>query len=152
MLNAQNICKKFGSLEVLKNLNLNVQEREIISIVGRSGAGKTTLLQILGTLDKPDSGILEIDGVNPFKLSKNALADFRNQSMGFVFQFHQLLPEFNALENICLPGFLNKKLSKKQVEDKAKELLSYFGLDARASHKPAQLSGGEHSVLQWPEP
>jgi len=143
MLNAQNICKKFGSLEVLKNLNLNVQEREIISIVGRSGAGKTTLLQILGTLDKPDSGILEIDGVNPFKLSKNALADFRNQSMGFVFQFHQLLPEFNALENICLPGFLNKKLSKKQVEDKAKELLSYFGLDARASHKPAQLSGGE---------
>jgi lipoprotein-releasing system ATP-binding protein len=143
MLNAQNICKKFGSLEVLKNLNLNVQEREIISIVGRSGAGKTTLLQILGTLDKPDSGILEIDGVNPFKLSKNALADFRNQSMGFVFQFHQLLPEFNALENICLPGFLNKKLSKKQVEDKAKELLSYFGLEARASHKPAQLSGGE---------
>ena len=143
MLNAQYICKKFGSLEVLKNLNLNVQEREIISIVGRSGAGKTTLLQILGTLDKPDSGTLEIDGVNPFKLSKNALADFRNQSMGFVFQFHQLLPEFNALENICLPGFLNKKLSKKQVEDKAKELLSYFGLEARASHKPAQLSGGE---------
>jgi lipoprotein-releasing system ATP-binding protein len=147
MLNAQNISKKFGSLEVLKNLNLQVKEREIISIVGRSGAGKTTLLQILGTLDKPDTGTLEIDGVNPFNLSKNALADFRNQSMGFVFQFHQLLPEFNALENICLPGFLNKKLSKKQVEDKAKELLSYFGLDARASHKPAQLSGGEQQRI-----
>lgn len=147
MLNAQNIFKKFGSLEVLKNLNLQVEEREIISIVGRSGAGKTTLLQILGTLDKPDRGTLEIDGVNPFKLSKNALADFRNQSMGFVFQFHQLLPEFNALENICLPGFLNKKLSKKQVEDKAKELLSYFGLEARASHKPAQLSGGEQQRI-----
>jgi lipoprotein-releasing system ATP-binding protein len=147
MLNAQNICKKFGSLEVLKNLNLQVKEREIISIVGRSGAGKTTLLQILGTLDEPDSGTLEIDGVNPFKLSKNALADFRNQSMGFVFQFHQLLPEFNALENICLPGYLNKKLSKKQVEDKAKELLSYFGLEARATHKPAQLSGGEQQRI-----
>lgn len=147
MLNAQNISKKFGSLEVLKNLNLQVQEKEIISIVGRSGAGKTTLLQILGTLDQPDSGVLEIDGVNPFKLSKNALADFRNQSMGFVFQFHQLLPEFSALENICLPGFLNKTKSKKQVEDKAKELLTYFGLEARASHKPAQLSGGEQQRI-----
>ena len=147
MLNAQNISKKFGTLEVLKNLNLQVQEKEIISIVGRSGAGKTTLLQILGTLDKPDSGALEIDGVNPFKLSKNALADFRNQSLGFVFQFHQLLPEFSALENICLPGFLNKTKSKKQVEDKAQELLTYFGLEARASHKPVQLSGGEQQRI-----
>lgn len=147
MLNAQNISKKFGSLEVLKNLNLQVQEKEIISIVGRSGAGKTTLLQILGTLDHPDSGVLEIDGVNPFKLSKNALADFRNQAMGFIFQFHQLLPEFSALENICLPGFLNKTKSKKQVEDKAQELLTYFGLEARASHKPAQLSGGEQQRI-----
>lgn len=147
MLNAQNISKKFGSLEVLKNLNLQVQEKEIISIVGRSGAGKTTLLQILGTLDQPDSGVLEIDGVNPFKLSKNALADFRNQAMGFIFQFHQLLPEFSALENICLPGFLNKTKSKKQVEDKAQELLTYFGLEARASHKPAQLSGGEQQRI-----
>ena len=147
MLNAQNISKKFGTLEVLKNLNLQVQEKEIISIVGRSGAGKTTLLQILGTLDQPDSGALEIDGVNPFKLSKSALADFRNQSLGFVFQFHQLLPEFSALENICLPGFLNKTKSKKQVEDKAQELLTYFGLEARASHKPVQLSGGEQQRI-----
>jgi lipoprotein-releasing system ATP-binding protein len=147
MLNAQNICKKFGSLEVLKNLNLQVQEKEIISIVGRSGAGKTTLLQILGTLDSPDTGTIEIDGVNPFKLSKNALADFRNQSMGFVFQFHQLLPEFNALENICLPGYLNRQVTKKQVEEKAHDLLAYFGLQERASHKPAQLSGGEQQRI-----
>ncbi len=143
MLKANNISKKFGSLEVLKNLQLDVREKEIISIVGRSGAGKTTLLQILGTLDRPDSGILEIDGVNPFTLSKNALADFRNQSLGFVFQFHQLLPEFTALENICLPGFLDKRQSKKQVENKAHDLLDYFGLTQRSSHKPAQLSGGE---------
>lgn len=143
MLKANNISKKFGSLEVLKNLQLDVREKEIISIVGRSGAGKTTLLQILGTLDRPDSGTLEIDGVNPFTLSKNALADFRNQSLGFVFQFHQLLPEFTALENICLPGFLDKRQSKKQVENKAHDLLDYFGLTQRSSHKPAQLSGGE---------
>lgn len=143
MLKANNISKKFGSLEVLKNLQLDVREKEIISIVGRSGAGKTTLLQILGTLDRPDSGTLEIDGVNPFNLSKNALADFRNRSLGFVFQFHQLLPEFTALENICLPGFLDKRQVKKQVENKANELLAYFGLSERRMHKPAQLSGGE---------
>jgi lipoprotein-releasing system ATP-binding protein len=143
MLSANGICKRFGELQVLKGVNLEVKQSEIISIVGRSGAGKTTLLQILGTLDRPDSGSLEIDGEFPFKMSKNGLADFRNQSLGFVFQFHQLLPEFNALENIALPGYLNKKKSRSQTEARAKELLHYFGLSERAKHKPAQLSGGE---------
>jgi lipoprotein-releasing system ATP-binding protein len=143
MLSANGICKRFGELQVLKGVNLEVKQSEIISIVGRSGAGKTTLLQILGTLDRPDSGSLEIDGEFPFKMSKNGLADFRNQSLGFVFQFHQLLPEFNALENIALPGYLNKKKSRTQTEARAKELLHYFGLSERAKHKPAQLSGGE---------
>ena len=143
ILKADKISKSFGTLQVLKDLDLEVQQAEIISIVGRSGAGKTTLLQILGTLDYPDSGHLEIDGVAPFKLSKNALADFRNTKLGFVFQFHQLLPEFSALENVCLPGFINKNKSKKQVERRAAELLEYFGLTERAKHKPAQLSGGE---------
>jgi lipoprotein-releasing system ATP-binding protein len=143
MLSANGICKRFGELQVLKGVNLEVKQSEIISIVGRSGAGKTTLLQILGTLDRPDSGSLEIDGEFPFKMSKNGLADFRNQSLGFVFQFHQLLPEFNALENIALPGYLNKRKSRSQTEARAKELLHYFGLSERAKHKPAQLSGGE---------
>lgn len=143
MLSAKEICKRFGDLQVLKGLNLEVAQSEIISIVGRSGAGKTTLLQILGTLDRPDSGSLEIGGEFPFKMSKNALADFRNQSLGFVFQFHQLLPEFNALENIALPGYLNKRKSKSDIDSRAKELLNYFGLSERAKHKPAQLSGGE---------
>ena len=142
MLNAQNISKKFGTLEVLKNLNLQVQEKEIISIVGRSGAGKTTLLQILGTLDQPDSGALEIDGVNPFKLSKNALADFRNQSLGFVFQFHQLLPEFSAIENASLPALIAGK-TKKEALAQADELFNYLGLGHRKDNKPSQLSGGE---------
>lgn len=143
MLKAENINKSFGDLKVLKDLNLNVAQGEIISIVGRSGAGKTTLLQILGTLDAPESGSLTIDGAQPFQLSKNALADFRNTSLGFVFQFHQLLPEFTAFENICLPGYLNSAKSKKVVENRAQELLDYFGMSNRAKHKPAQLSGGE---------
>jgi lipoprotein-releasing system ATP-binding protein len=143
MLSAKNICKSFGDLKVLKGLNLELGSSEIISIVGRSGAGKTTLLQILGTLDSPDSGSLEIAGEFPFKLSKNALADFRNQSLGFVFQFHQLLPEFTALENIALPGYLNNKRTKAEVDKRAKELLDYFGLIDRLKHKPSQLSGGE---------
>jgi len=147
MLEARNISKRFGTLEVLKNLNLEVHEKEIISIVGRSGAGKTTLLQILGTLDAPESGILTIAGVNPFELSRNALADFRNNALGFIFQFHQLLPEFTALENICLPGFLSKNQSKKDVENRGQDLLDYFGLTDRAKHKPAQLSGGEQQRI-----
>lgn len=147
MLSAKNISKRFGQLQVLKDLNLEVSDAEIISIVGRSGAGKTTLLQILGTLDNPDSGSLEIAGHNPFTLSKNALAEFRNETLGFVFQFHQLLPEFNALENIALPGYLNRKKSKTEVDKRAKELLDYFGLSERATHKPAQLSGGEQQRI-----
>lgn len=143
MVIAKEISKSFGDLEVLKNLNLELAQSEIIAIVGRSGAGKTTLLQILGTLDSPDSGTLEIDGVFPFKLSKNALADFRNQNIGFVFQFHQLLPEFSALENIALPGYLNRAKTRAEIDKRSKELLDYFGLSERAKHKPAQLSGGE---------
>lgn len=147
MLSAKEISKSFGDLQVLKGLNLEISSGEIISIVGRSGAGKTTLLQILGTLDRPDSGTLEIGGVEPFKLNKNALADFRNESLGFVFQFHQLLPEFNALENIALPGYLNKKNTRTTVDKKAKELLDYFGLADRITHKPSQLSGGEQQRI-----
>jgi lipoprotein-releasing system ATP-binding protein len=147
MLSAKDLSKNYGELCVLKGLNLEVEHGEIISIVGRSGAGKTTLLQILGTLDRPDNGSLEIAGEFPFKLSKNALADFRNQSLGFVFQFHQLMPEFNALENIALPGYLNRKKSKSEVDKRAKELLDYFGLANRSTHKPAQLSGGEQQRI-----
>lgn len=147
MLSAKEISKSFGDLQVLKGLNLEISSGEIISIVGRSGAGKTTLLQILGTLDRPDSGTLEIGGAEPFKLNKSALADFRNESLGFVFQFHQLLPEFNALENIALPGYLNKKNTKAAVDKKAKELLDYFGLADRITHKPSQLSGGEQQRI-----
>lgn len=143
MLKAVNIQKGFGNLPVLKGVDLEIQQGEIISIVGRSGAGKTTLLQILGTLEKPDEGILTIDNVNPFELSSNDLARFRNDKLGFVFQFHQLLPEFTALENICLPGYIQNKLNKKQVETRAKELLDYLGITERESHKPSQLSGGE---------
>jgi len=143
MLSANNISKKYGDLQVLKALNLEVQQGEIIAIVGRSGAGKSTLLQILGTLDRPDQGTLSIAGIKPFDLDKNKLADFRNNSLGFVFQFHQLLPEFNALENIALPGYLNRSKSKSEVDKRAQDLLAYFGLTERGSHKPAQLSGGE---------
>ena len=147
MLKAKELAKNYGDLSVLKGLNLEVAHGEIISIVGRSGAGKSTLLQILGTLDRPDSGSLEIAGEFPFGLSKNALADFRNQSLGFVFQFHQLLPEFDALENIALPGYLNRKKNKSEIDKRAKELLDYFGLSERSTHKPAQLSGGEQQRI-----
>jgi len=143
MLKAVNIQKSFGVLPVLKGVDLEIQQGEIISIVGRSGAGKTTLLQILGTLEKPDEGVLTIDNVSPFELSSNELAKFRNEKLGFVFQFHQLLPEFTALENVSLPGYIQNKLSKKQVETRAKELLDYLGIAERESHKPSQLSGGE---------
>jgi lipoprotein-releasing system ATP-binding protein len=143
MLIAENIHKRFGDLEVLKGVSLEVQQGEIISIVGRSGAGKTTLLQILGTLERPDSGTLHIQGQEPFKLSSNALAKFRNRHLGFVFQFHQLLPEFTALENVCLPGFIGGEHSKSEVEQRAKKWLDYLGLSDRSGHKPAQLSGGE---------
>ena len=143
MLKAQNIQKTFGELTVLGGVDLEIEQGEIISIVGRSGAGKTTLLQILGTLEKPDSGELLINKINPFQLSTNELAKFRNEELGFVFQFHQLLPEFTALENCALPGYISNRLSKKEIDAKASELLDYLGLGNRLLHKPAQLSGGE---------
>jgi lipoprotein-releasing system ATP-binding protein len=142
MLFANGIEKKYGQLEILKGVDLRVNSGEIVSIVGSSGAGKTTLLQILGTLDKPDSGTLEIAGVNPFKLNSNELSRFRNQSLGFIFQFHQLLPEFNALENTMLPALIGG-MTKKEAEEIARPLLEKLGIEDRSQHKPSELSGGE---------
>ena len=142
MIKANNITKSFGSLQVLKNIDLEIEAGKIVSIVGASGAGKTTLLQILGTLSQPDSGKLSINGKNALKLNEKELAAFRNQSIGFVFQFHHLLPEFSALENVCLPGFIANK-TRKEVEKRAQELLTFLGLGDRLAHKPNELSGGE---------
>lgn len=142
MLFANGIQKKYGQLEILKGVDLRIDSGEIVSIVGSSGAGKTTLLQILGTLERPDTGTLEIAGVNPFKLSANELSNFRNQSLGFIFQFHQLLPEFSALENAMLPALIGGK-SKKEAEELARPLLKKLGIEDRSEHKPSELSGGE---------
>jgi len=142
MIKAKNIWKSFGSLTVLKGVDLEIKKGEIISIVGASGAGKTTLLQILGTLDNPDQGEVYYDDNSVTTLKSDPLADFRNKNIGFVFQFHHLLPEFTALENVCIPAFIGGK-DKKSTEIKAKELLSYLGLDDRLEHKPSELSGGE---------
>lgn len=142
MLTAKNIQKKYDHLEILKGINLEVNDSEIVSIVGSSGAGKTTLLQILGTLDKPDNGIVEINGINPFSLSSKKIAAFRNQHIGFIFQFHQLLPEFTALENICIPVMMNGK-SISEAKKLALPLLDRLGLSHRSDHKPNELSGGE---------
>ena len=142
ILRASAISKKYDTLEVLKSVDLAVLEREIVSITGASGAGKSTLLHILGTLDLPDSGELLIDGVDIVNLKKDSLANFRNKKVGFVFQFHNLLPEFSAIENVCLPGFIGGK-SFDIVESKAKELLDLLGLKDRIKHKPSELSGGE---------
>ncbi|MGA3015420.1 MAG: ABC transporter ATP-binding protein [Bacteroidales bacterium] len=142
MIEVSNIHKSYGTLEVLKGISLKVDKGEIISVVGASGAGKSTLLHIIGTLDRPDEGTVEINGVNVRKLSDKKLAAFRNKHIGFVFQFHHLLPEFTALENICIPGFLGKR-NKREVERKAKELLNFMGLKDRSQHKPNELSGGE---------
>jgi lipoprotein-releasing system ATP-binding protein len=142
MIKVQNITKSYGDLAVLKGVNLEVKEGEIISIVGASGAGKTTLLQILGTLDNADSGELIINNQEISKLNKSQLSQFRNLNIGFVFQFHHLLPEFSALENVCLPGYIARR-NKKEVEARAKELLGKLGLADRLNHKPAELSGGE---------
>ena len=142
MIKTENITKSFGTLQVLKGISLHIKKGEVVSIVGPSGAGKTTLLQIIGTLDRPDSGSLWIDGVDASTLSKNQLSDFRNKHIGFVFQFHQLLPEFSALENIMIPAFIAGK-SHSEAKKRAEELLSFMGLQDRASHKPAELSGGE---------
>jgi lipoprotein-releasing system ATP-binding protein len=142
MLLATGIHKNYGELQILKGVDLHVKESEIVSIVGSSGAGKTTLLQILGTLDKPDSGKMSINGIDPFSLSSNKMAAFRNKQIGFIFQFHQLLPEFNAFENVMLPALI-MGLSKKEAADKAKEILAKIGLESRFNHRPSELSGGE---------
>ena len=142
MIHLTNIEKSFGSLEVLKGIDLEINKGEVVSIVGPSGAGKTTLLQIMGTLDRPDSGKVIVDGVYVSTLSQTKLSDFRNQHVGFVFQFHQLLPEFTALENIMIPAFIAGK-SQKEAKRRALELLDFMGLTERAEHKPNELSGGE---------
>ena len=142
MIDVKGIKKSFGSLEVLKGIDLHIDKGEVVSIVGPSGAGKTTLLQIMGTLDKADSGTIEIDGVDVSRLSSKKLSDFRNQHVGFVFQFHQLLPEFTALENVMIPAFINGK-GRSSAKERAMELLDFMGLKDRASHKPNELSGGE---------
>ncbi|MGQ7868226.1 ABC transporter ATP-binding protein [Sunxiuqinia sp. sy24] len=142
MIEVQNITKSFGKLQVLKGINLHIPQGKLYSIVGPSGAGKTTLLQIMGTLSKPDSGDLAIRDQAVFAMDEKRLAAFRNREIGFVFQFHYLLPEFNALENVCIPAFIAKK-SKKEAEAKARDLLHFLGLKDRMTHKPAELSGGE---------
>jgi len=142
MLVARGIQKKYGQLDVLKGIDLEIQSGEIVSIVGSSGAGKTTLLQILGTLDKPDSGHLTLNGIDPFSLSSKGLAEFRNQKIGFIFQFHQLLPEFTALENVVMPALIGGK-SMSESQDRAKQLLDKLGLGSRENHQPSALSGGE---------
>ena len=142
ILKARDIVKSFGELPILRGVDLMVDNAEIVSIVGSSGAGKTTLLQILGTLDNPDNGILEIDGIDPFQLSAKKLAHFRNQNLGFIFQFHQLLPEFSAIENISLPAMIGGK-SKAESDKLALELMLRLGIETRKDHKPSELSGGE---------
>lgn len=142
MIQLKNIHKRFGAVNVLNGIDLEVQASEVVSIVGASGAGKTTLLQIIGTLDKPDEGQVFYQEQDVSALSARSLAQFRNQNIGFIFQFHHLLPEFTALENVCIPSYIAKK-SKAESEARAKELLDFLGLDHRLNHKPNQMSGGE---------
>ena len=142
MIELQGIRKSFGDLEVLKGIDLSVNKREIISIVGPSGAGKTTLLQVLGTLYRPDAGSILFNGTDLSALGKKALARFRNEHIGFIFQFHQLLPEFTALENVFIPALIARQ-SEKKARERAAELLDFLGLSERAHHKPSELSGGE---------
>ncbi len=142
MIHVTDIRKRFGDLEVLRGVTLDVARGEVVSVVGASGAGKTTLLQILGTLSRPDGGRATIDGVDPFGLGDRELSRFRNERIGFVFQFHHLLPEFTAFENVCIPGFIGRR-PRAEVERRADELLTLMGLAGRRGHKPNQLSGGE---------
>ena len=142
MIESKDITKSYGDLKVLKGVNFTINKGEIVSVVGASGAGKTTLLQILGTLDRADGGDIVFENKSTSALSKKDLAQFRNQNIGFVFQFHHLLPEFTAFENVCLPGYIGKR-NKKEVEKRAKELLIQLGLENRIEHKPNELSGGE---------
>lgn len=142
IIEATGLKKRYGQLEVLKGIDLSIEEKEIVSIVGASGAGKTTLLQILGTLDRPDVGTLNIAQTDVFRLRDASLSRFRNRKIGFIFQFHQLLPEFSALENVCIPAFIAGK-SKREAEAEAMELLDFLSVKNRAKHKPNELSGGE---------
>ncbi len=142
MLRCKQITKRYGSLEVLKGVDLQIEKGEIVSLVGSSGAGKSTLLHILGTLDEADAGQVWLNNVEMSQLKGNQLAAFRNKHIGFVFQFHHLLPEFTALENVCIPGWLGNR-KKKEVEERANELLKMLGLDSRVENKPSELSGGE---------
>lgn len=142
MIQTSKLTKHYGELEVLKGIDLSINEKEIVSIVGKSGAGKTTLLQLIGTLEKPTSGFVSVEGKDLSKFKEKELAKFRNQSIGFVFQFHHLLPEFTALENTCLPGYIAKKNKKDSIE-RAKFLLHKLGLNKRINHRPSELSGGE---------
>lgn len=142
MLKAEGLKKSYGSLQVLKGIDIQVNKGEIVAIVGASGAGKSTLLHILGTLDRPDSGKLEMNGENVFAKNPAELSAFRNRSIGFIFQFHNLLPEFSAIENVMMPGLI-RKLDEKRVRKKAEELLTLLGLSSRMEHKPSELSGGE---------
>ena len=142
MIDTKGITKSFGSLQVLKGIDLHINKGEVVSIVGPSGAGKTTLLQIIGTLDRPDSGSVRVDGIDTTTLSQKQLSDFRNRHIGFVFQFHQLLPEFTAIENIMIPAYI-AGTPNKAARQRAEELLGFMGLSDRATHKPSELSGGE---------
>lgn len=146
MLIVKGLTKNYGALQILKGIDLTVYEGEIVSIVGSSGAGKTTLLQILGTLDRPDKGTFSLSGIEPFSLDANGLAKFRNQNIGFVFQFHQLLPEFDACENIMIPAMI-KGIQKKEAQQQAMEMLQTVGLESRAKHRPNELSGGEQQRI-----
>ncbi len=142
MIRIEHLYKRFGTLEVLRDVSLQVGAAEVVAIVGASGAGKTTLLQIVGTLSRPDAGRVEIAGSDPFALDDRALSRFRNERIGFVFQFHHLLPEFTALENVCIPGLIGGRV-RAEVDRRARELLAMMGLSERIGHKPGQLSGGE---------
>ena len=142
MIKLEGITKNFGSLQVLKGIDLEINKSEVVSIVGPSGAGKTTLLQIMGTLDEPDTGLVQIDGTGVSRMKEKELSAFRNKNIGFVFQFHQLLPEFTALENVMIPAFI-AGVSLKEANDRAMKILDFMGLADRASHKPNELSGGE---------
>jgi lipoprotein-releasing system ATP-binding protein len=142
MIRTTGITKSYGELKVLKGIDIEIRNSEVVSIVGASGAGKTTLLQIIGTLDRPDSGLIYYNGTDTSRLRGKALASFRNNNIGFVFQFHQLLPEFTALENVCIPAYIAGK-SRAAAEERAKEILGFLNLTDRIDHKPSELSGGE---------
>ncbi len=142
MITTEGITKSYGELKVLKGIDIEIREKEVVSIVGASGAGKTTLLQIIGTLDRPDSGVVKFNGTDTSHLKGKALSSFRNSNIGFVFQFHQLLPEFTALENVCIPAYIAGK-TKSEAEARATELLGFLSLSDRLEHKPSELSGGE---------